>query len=120
MTPMTNHYTLARQVLPGGVNSSTRLNKALGMPFYVSRGQGSKVWDLEGREFVDMSCAHGAGLLGNAHPAIDEALRMASELGYVNALETPHHEQLAVSSVSAFPAPTVFGSALQDPRPRCT
>lgn len=95
MPSKTDHYTLARQVLPGGVNSSTRLNKALGMPFYVSRGQGSKVWDLEGREFVDMSCAHGAGLLGNAHPAIEEALRIASELGYVNALETLHHEQLA-------------------------
>jgi glutamate-1-semialdehyde aminotransferase len=33
--------------------------------------------------------------LGNAHPAIDEALRKASELGYVNAFETVWHEQLA-------------------------
>ena len=42
-----------------------------------------------------MSCAHGAGLLGNAHPAIDAALQEAADLGYVNALETPCHEQLA-------------------------
>ena len=77
------------------MNSSTRLNKALEMPFYASKGRASRVWDIEGREFIDMSCAHGAGLLGNAHPAIDEALRLAAELGYLNAFETPHHEELA-------------------------
>jgi len=95
VTTYTDHYARAREVLPGGVNSSTRLNKALNMPFYVSHGKGSRVWDIEGREFIDMSCAHGAGLLGNAHPAMDEALRTSSELGYVHALETPHHEELA-------------------------
>ena len=95
MTTHTAHYALASRVLPGGVNSSTRLNKALNVPFYVSHGRGSRVWDIEGREFIDMSCVHGDGLLGNAHPAIDEALRTASELGYVSALETPHHEELA-------------------------
>lgn len=89
------HFAQARQVLPGGVNSSTRLNKALGRPFYVSRGRGSRVWDVEGREFIDMCCAHGAGLLGNAHPVVKEALRLAAELGYVNSFETPYHEQLA-------------------------
>lgn len=95
MTSQADLYTRARQVLPGGVNSSTRLNKALGMPFYASRGKGSRVWDVEGREFIDMSCAHGAGLLGNAHPDIDEAVRKAVSLGYVNALETEYHEELA-------------------------
>ncbi len=89
------HFARAKEVLPGGVNSSTRLNRALQTPFYVSRGRGSRLWDIEGREFLDMSCAHGAGLLGNAHPAIDEALRLAAELGYVHSLETPHHERLA-------------------------
>ena len=35
------HYRRASEVLPGGVNSSTRFNKALNMPFYVSKGEGS-------------------------------------------------------------------------------
>jgi glutamate-1-semialdehyde 2,1-aminomutase len=95
MTTQADLYAKARQVLPGGVNSSTRLNKALNMPFYVSRGKGSRVWDVEGREFIDMCCAHGAGLLGNAHPAVDKAMHRAMELGYVNALETEYHEELA-------------------------
>ena len=42
-----------------------------------------------------MCCAHGAGLLGNAHPAIDEALRKATEVGYANAFETMYHYELA-------------------------
>ncbi len=95
MTDSQTHFARAKQVLPGGVNSSTRLSKALQMPFYAARGRGSRVWDIEGREFIDMSCAHGAGLLGNAHPAIDRALQLAAELGYVNAFETPYHEELA-------------------------
>jgi glutamate-1-semialdehyde 2,1-aminomutase len=95
MVDARTHFAKAKEVLPGGVNSSTRFNKALEMPFYVSKGRGSRVWDLEGREFIDMSCAHGAGLLGNAHPAIDAALQQAADLGYVNALETAYHEQLA-------------------------
>ena len=89
------HYREARQVLPGGVNSSTRLSKALNVPFYASRASGSRVWDMAGNEFIDMCCGHGAALLGHAHPAIDRAVREASKLGYVCALETEHHAELA-------------------------
>lgn len=81
--------------MPGGVNSSTRYLKTIGMPFYASRGKGSRIMDLEGKEYLDMCCAHGAGLLGNAHLAIHEALRKAAEIGYVNAFETVYHEELA-------------------------
>lgn len=88
-------YRRAREVMPGGVNSSVRLSKATGIPFYVSKAKGSRLWDTEGREYIDMCCAHGAGLLGNAHPAVDEALRKAAELGYANAHETEYHEELA-------------------------
>lgn len=95
MNNQKSHLRKAIEVLPGGVNSSTRFNRALNAPFYVAKGKGSRVWDLDGREYIDMSCAHGAGLLGNSHPAIDKALLLASELGYVNSLETEFHEELA-------------------------
>ena len=81
--------------MPGGVSSSTRLSKALNVPFYASRAHGSRVWDIKGNEFLDMCCGHGAALLGHAHPAIDRAVREASELGYVCALETEHQAELA-------------------------
>jgi len=88
-------YNKARRVLPGGVNSSTRLNRAIGTPFYAARGHGSRVTGIDRRTYVDMCCAHGAGLLGNSHPAIDQAMRAAIDIGYVNAFETVHHEELA-------------------------
>lgn len=95
MISQKEQFEKASGVMPGGVNSSTRFNKAIMMPFYVSDGKGSKVRGVDGKEYIDMCCAHGAGLLGNAHPAIDEALKKAAELGYVNAFETVWHEQLA-------------------------
>ena len=97
-TPIKNsqqHYKQAQEVLPGGVNSSTRLNMALGMPFYASRAEGARVWNLEDREFIDMCCGHGAGMLGHAHPAINRAVHHAGELGYACAFETEHHAELA-------------------------
>jgi len=95
MKSLERHYERARRVLPGGVNSSTRLNRALGMPVYASAAAGSRVTDIEGREFIDMSCSHGAALLGHAHPAIDEALKKAAGVGYVHSFETEYHEELA-------------------------
>ena len=95
MRTLREQHRLAQQVMPGGVNSSVRVNQALGTPFYASRGQGSRVWDIEGREFIDMCCAHGAALLGHGHAAIDEALRQAINLGYVHSFETQYHEELA-------------------------
>ena len=70
---------------------------------YVSRGKGGIIYDLDDKPFVDMSCAHGAGLLGNGHPAIDRAMAKAMEIGYVNALETVHHEELARKLTEVIP-----------------
>ena len=95
MPTLKSHHNKAKKVLPGGVNSSVRLNRALGTPLYVSRARGSRIWSIEGREFIDMCCAHGAGLLGHAHPAIGRALRRATALGFANSFETEHHEELA-------------------------
>ncbi len=95
MITQREQWERAKKLLPGGVNSSTRLNQAIGTPFYVSNGKGSRVTGIDGHEYIDMCCAHGAGLLGNAHPAIDEALKKAAGMGYVNSFETVFHEELA-------------------------
>ena len=82
-------------MLPGGVNSSVRVNQALGTPVFVQSAKGSRFTDIDGRQFIDMCCGHGSALLGHAHPAIDEALRAAMEIGYASVFETAHHEELA-------------------------
>lgn len=88
-------YTKAREVMPGGVNSSTRLNRATGEPFFASRAAGSRIWDVDEKEFIDMCCGHGAALLGHGHPAIIEAVHRAGELGFAHIFETAFHEELA-------------------------
>ena len=88
-------YEKAAKVIPGGVNSSVRLNKALGVPIYVSRTKRSYLWDLEGNKYIDMCCAHGAALLGHAHPSVRKALRLASKIGLASMFETIYHEELA-------------------------
>ncbi len=88
-------YRFASQYLPGGVCASARANKALGHPFYVSRGDGPYVYDLDGREYVDMCTSHGASLLGHKHPAIVAAIQRALEMGVLCAYETKHHSALA-------------------------
>lgn len=104
---MTNgelRYELARKVMPGGVNSSTRLNKAIGMPFFAAKGEGSRVWDVDGKEYIDMCCAHGAGLLGLSHPAVVEAMHKAIELGFLNSYETIYSEMLAAKVTTHIPS----------------
>lgn len=88
-------YEQAQRFFPGGVTASARRNPAIGRPFYVSRGQGPYVYDLEGREYVDMCCSHGASLLGHGDPQVAAAVARAVELGVVCAYETEHHVALA-------------------------
>lgn len=85
----------ASQVLPGGVCAAARANEAIGRPFYVSRGEGAYLYDLDGRPYVDMCTSHGASLLGHGHPAITAAVRQALELGVLCSAETVHPSLLA-------------------------
>ena len=96
-------YEKASKVLPGGVNSSVRYSRAHGVSIYMSRAEKGLIYDLDGREYVDMACAHGAGLLGNAHPAINRALDLAKETGFLNSFETVYHEELARKVVEPLP-----------------
>ena len=49
MTSAENLYELAQQYFPGGVTATARANPAIGRPFYVARGDGAYVYDLDGR-----------------------------------------------------------------------
>lgn len=88
-------FERGRAVLPGGVCSSTRFNKAWGKPVYASHAKGPRFWDIEGREFLDMSMSHGASLLGHAPQQLKSAFDAAWELGVMCSLDTPLHVRLA-------------------------
>ena len=97
--PVSNDYLAlierGRQVLPGGVCSSTRFNQAWGAPVYASRAKGSRFWDVDGREFLDMSMSHGATLLGHAPECLREVFDKVWELGVLCSLDGPYPIELA-------------------------
>jgi glutamate-1-semialdehyde 2,1-aminomutase len=63
----------ARDSLAGGVTSSWQITAP--QPVWLSHGRGSKVYDVDGNEYVDLHGGYGAALAGHAHPAIVEAVR---------------------------------------------
>lgn len=100
---LTELYNRGRAAIPGGVCSSTRHNKAWGKAVYAQRSAGARFWDIEGREFLDMSMSHGATLLGHGHPSLKAAFDTAWELGGLCSLDTPFHIQLAEELIQLVP-----------------
>jgi glutamate-1-semialdehyde 2,1-aminomutase len=75
-------FERARRVLPGGVNSPVRAFKAVGgVPRFLARAEGARVWDEDGREYVDHVGSWGPMLLGHSHPAVVEAIRRQAGIG---------------------------------------
>ena len=85
----------ASKYLVGGVTASTRLNKALKKPFFIARGDGAKVYDVEGREYVDLCTSHGAAFLGHNNPRIKAAVSQALDMGIICSAETEFQTHLA-------------------------
>ena len=82
--PATNRSLFERacRVSPGGVNSPVRAFRAVGgTPYFVARGEGAYVWDVEGTRYIDYVQSYGASVLGHAHPKVIEAIRRAAGLG---------------------------------------
>ena len=68
--------------MPGGVSSPVRSFASVGAePFFVDRGEGALLYDVDGNEYVDFVQSWGALLFGHAHPAIVDAVREASGKG---------------------------------------
>jgi glutamate-1-semialdehyde 2,1-aminomutase len=94
----------ARQYLPGGVGASARYNPALGTALYVSRGEGSRIWDVDGRPYLDFNLSHGATFLGHHHPATTSAVRQALDHGAICGYDTPSHTEFAKLLCQTIPA----------------
>src|SRR5687767_2290091 len=81
MSRVIDQYQRASNSLAGGVASSTRLNRAVGHPMYFDRALGCRVWDLDGKEYIDLCCSHGATLLGHGDRRIRKAVEQALDRG---------------------------------------
>jgi glutamate-1-semialdehyde 2,1-aminomutase len=68
----------ARELFPGGVNSPVRAFRGVGgEPIVAARGEGARIWDVDGREYIDFVLSWGPLLLGHASPIVIEALERA-------------------------------------------
>ena len=75
-------FTEAQKYIPGGVNSPVRSFKSVGgTPPFIARGQGARVWDVDGNEYIDYLGSWGPLVLGHAHPAVVEAVKNTSDSG---------------------------------------
>ncbi len=78
MTESSRLFAEARTLLPGGVSSPVRAFKSVGGdPFYVERASGSRLYDVDGRSYIDYVCGWGPLILGHAHPRLVAALQEA-------------------------------------------
>jgi glutamate-1-semialdehyde 2,1-aminomutase len=75
-------YREARRVIPGGVNSPVRAFGSVDMePLYISAGRGSKIYDADGRQYIDYVCSWGPLILGHADPRLLAALEATAARG---------------------------------------
>ena len=63
----------AQEVMPGGISHPLRLTA--GDPIYISHAKGSRMWDVEGNEYIDYSMGSASLLLGHAHPDVVKAIQ---------------------------------------------
>jgi len=94
----------AEQLIPGGVSSPVRAFKAVECeaPLIV-RGQGARIWDADGNEYIDYVGSWGPLILGHAEPTVLEAILSAAVNGTSFGASTPAEGDLAELVTQAFP-----------------
>ncbi|MCH8289822.1 glutamate-1-semialdehyde 2,1-aminomutase [Candidatus Poribacteria bacterium] len=95
----------SQKFIPGGVNSPVRnFSKVGGNPLFIQRGQGAKIYDIDGNEYIDYVASWGPLILGHAHPHILQAIRGAMENGTSFGAPTELETELAEMIVNAVPS----------------
>ncbi len=75
-------YNEAVTVMPGGVNSPVRAYRNVGRnPLFIEKGRGSKIYDIDGNEYIDYICSWGPNILGHCYPKVIEEVKKACDNG---------------------------------------
>jgi glutamate-1-semialdehyde 2,1-aminomutase len=104
-TRSTELYHRALELLPGGVNSPVRAMRSIGRdPIFIARGQGSKLTDVDGNEYVDWVSSWGPLIAGHAHPAVVDAVASAASDGTTFGAPTEREVDLAIEVARRIPS----------------
>ena len=102
-------FAEAKKFMPGGVNSPVRSFSSVNSnPPFISHGKGSKIFDIDGNEYIDYVCSWGPLILGHAHPKIVTALKNAVERGTSYGAPTELETKLAKLVNKIFPSMEVM------------
>src|SRR5438046_817230 len=92
----TDVFHAAQKRIPGGVNSPVRAFRNVGAePFFVDRAQGAKVWDIEGKEYIDYVGSWGPAILGHAPKVVVDAVCEAATRGLSFGIPNPLEVEIA-------------------------
>jgi glutamate-1-semialdehyde 2,1-aminomutase len=95
----------AEAVIPGGVDSPVRAFRAVGGdPPFIVRGEGARIYDADGNEYIDYVGSWGPLILGHAEPAVVEAIVAAARRGTSFGASTPSEVDLAEAVTAAVPS----------------
>ena len=73
-------FDQSQQLIPGGVNSPVRAFRSVGgTPVFFKKGLGSKLWDVDGKEYIDYINSWGPMIVGHAHPEVIAAVQAVAE-----------------------------------------
>jgi len=98
-------FERAQQTIPGGVNSPVRAFRSVGgTPPFIARGEGARLWDVDGNEYIDYVGSWGPLLLGHRHPAVIQALEEALAIGTSFGAPTEREVELAELICEAVPS----------------
>ena len=89
-------FARAQKRIPGGVNSPVRAFRNVdGEPFFVARGEGARIWDVDGKEYIDYVGSWGPAILGHAPKVVVEAVRDAATRGLSFGIPNPLEVEMA-------------------------
>jgi len=98
-------FEKAKRLIPGGVNSPVRSFKAVGgNPLFIKSAKGSRIYDVDGNEYIDYVLSWGPMILGHAHPQVTKALQRAAEKGTSYGAPTSLEIELASMICKAYPS----------------
>jgi glutamate-1-semialdehyde 2,1-aminomutase len=98
-------FTKAKRIIPGGVNSPVRAFKAVGgNPIFIKSAKGSKIYDVDGNEYIDYVLSWGPMILGHTHPKVTNALKKAADRGTSYGAPTSLEVELAGMIRKAYPS----------------
>ena len=105
MSESTRLFAAAQRLIPGGVNSPVRAFRGVGgEPFCVARAEGARLWDADGRAYVDFVGSWGPLVLGHAPREVVEAVTAAAQRGTSYGAPTAAEAQLASAIAAAYPS----------------